>query len=882
MGTSVERLRIWLLAGAALLVAVIAGFLGYAHYRTHGIIKHLPGRMGATISKEFNGYTYSQSSEGKTIFTLHAAKAVQHKDGKYTLNDVNMVMYGRKQNRADRISGGQFEYDETSGVVHAIGLVHLDLQAPAPASTSEAAKHLQGAAAAQANPTDPEESGPNTHVIHVQTHGLVYMQKLGLAATEQQVDFAFGGLTGHSQGAEYSSDTGHVVLESAVTISGIEQGRPVLLTATHAELDRQTQLVTLTHARYDSGGETAQSDTALIHLRPDGTAERIEGLNHVRLDEAGDGFVTASHGDVTLDRANRPQVAVLTGNVDYIDDEPLRQARGEAAQATLNFGTHGRVDHVALRGDVHSIERVRANDGVREPWSVRDLTAASVDLFLVAGSAGKTLLREAQASGTAKLTSFVANMPTATRPQSGFTRSKLSGDSLDAQFIAPHGVSELSTVHGTGHTAIEQIASTGLDQLSTGDTLDATFREVPRGPAPHDASRPVKDPAGTTVEVATAVQTGDVAITRTIPATAAASAAGKQTASTQPEVQHATAKRAVYDQAADLLTLTGTVRMADEQSVLWADRVLFHQQSGDSSADGTVKVTYLDIGSNQPMHVLAAHAEFNHDAARATFYGADPAKPTGHLARLWQSGDSAQAGSSIEAPVLIFEKEQKRLTARGLGTGAPTDVHTVLVSDALSPAPAASPVPATAKPAGEASSSNAKAPGKFQPKKPESGPQIVRVASRQVVYSDRLRQAEFTGGVHVLDTDGDLRAQQATVFLAPAGAPAESRPQPQTPTGQVGAHFGGNVERIVASGKVDITQPGRRATGERLVYTAGDQLYVLTGSPTAPPKVVDAQQGTATGASLRFHPGDDSVVIAGPDGSLPGSKPHTETKVEQH
>src|SRR5271154_3463246 len=130
MLTSVERLRIGLLVGSGLLVAVIGGFLEYAHYRTHRIVRDLPGRLGATITKEFGAYTYSQSLQGKTVFTIHAAQAVQHVDGNYTLHDVNMVMYGRKGDRADHISGSEFEYDQKNGLVHAVGIVHLDLEAP--------------------------------------------------------------------------------------------------------------------------------------------------------------------------------------------------------------------------------------------------------------------------------------------------------------------------------------------------------------------------------------------------------------------------------------------------------------------------------------------------------------------------------------------------------------------------------------------------------------------------------------------------------------------------------------------------------------------------------------------------------------------------------
>jgi lipopolysaccharide export system protein LptA len=67
---------------------------------------------------------------------------------------------------------------------------------------------------------------------------------------------------------------------------------------------------------------------------------------------------------------------------------------------------------------------------------------------------------------------------------------------------------------------------------------------------------------------------------------------------------------------------------------------------------------------------------------------------------------------------------------------------------------------------------------------------------------------------------------------------------------------------MVAGAQVEIEQPGRRATGERLVYTASDGLFVLTGDDKAQPKLVDAARGTITGAALLFHAGDDRVVVS--------------------
>jgi lipopolysaccharide export system protein LptA len=92
--------------------------------------------------------------------------------------------------------------------------------------------------------------------------------------------------------------------------------------------------------------------------------------------------------------------------------------------------------------------------------------------------------------------------------------------------------------------------------------------------------------------------------------------------------------------------------------------------------------------------------------------------------------------------------------------------------------------------------------------------------------------------------------------------------------------MGGKLEKMVASGRVGMEQPGRRATGEQLVYTASDEMYVLTVTATALPKVVDDQRGTVMGTSLRFHSGDDSVVVSNGGESGAGQRVRTETRVK--
>jgi lipopolysaccharide export system protein LptA len=90
---------------------------------------------------------------------------------------------------------------------------------------------------------------------------------------------------------------------------------------------------------------------------------------------------------------------------------------------------------------------------------------------------------------------------------------------------------------------------------------------------------------------------------------------------------------------------------------------------------------------------------------------------------------------------------------------------------------------------------------------------------------------------------------------------------------------------MVATGQIAIEQPGRRATGGRLVYTASDQIFVLTGEGKTQPKLVDSERGTITGATLRFHSGDNSVVVSnvepGATGAATGQRVRSETRVDK-
>jgi len=867
MRNRVERLRVWLLGSAVFLVVVIAAFVGYARFLRH--LRHLkiPANLGVNIVRESGGWTLSRAAGSRTLYTIHAAKWEQHTNGKVALHDVSIQLYGKDGTRRDRIYGDEFEYDQSSGVVRALGVVHIDLQAG----------DVAGKPAAPAN-----AGGADAKVLHVTTSSLVYMEKLGVAATSEYIEFQGGAMTGNATGADYSSDSGMLVLHSAVKMSGMAGGQPVELTAASGSFDNHNQVAYLTHATYASAGRTAAADQATLHTRPDGSLERVEAQGNVTVAAKG-ATVTAQQADVAMNPAGQPEKAVLRGGVKYAADKSLSQVRGQADVATIAFDGQRKPQarHAVFTGGVRMTERTRATNATGEPWSSRELTAGVLDAVLAPTTAGRSELRDAEATGSPKLT--LVDAGSLGKGKGAGDRSELSADDMKAHMLpaAVAGQSpQLDTVSARGHTVLRQMSAKGVEQVSSGDTLDARFRANPTGAKGHVGTAASKGgaavlPVGGQMadSLVSALQQGHIAMTHRQPA--------KAGSKTGDDVSHATAARAMYDGDTERMTLTGGVKVADAGSTLWANQVTLDRESGDSEAVGGVKVDYVEDpaaenptrggeaaldgapGDSEPTHFLADRADMNHASDVATFHG----KPV----RMWQSG------SQVQAPVIELDRAQNRMIARSetatgwAGGTQPAVVHTVLMG-------ASGNVTGAGAGTGAAGSGTARCGGaKAGAGKAGGGAraqEAVRIASGGLIFSGILRQAEFTGGVRADTDDATIRAAQATAFLEPKGAPKAA----------VGAGDGtapslaGKLDRVVASGKVDVERPGLAATGERLTYNASDRVFLLTGDGSTLPKAVGAQ-GTTTGAALRFDSCDDSVQALGAVPGAPVQRVRTDARV---
>jgi lipopolysaccharide export system protein LptA len=144
------------------------------------------------------------------------------------------------------------------------------------------------------------------------------------------------------------------------------------------------------------------------------------------------------------------------------------------------------------------------------------------------------------------------------------------------------------------------------------------------------------------------------------------------------------------------------------------------------------------------------------------------------------------------------------------------------------------------------------ATGTSNSKKPVAAgaPSTVAMTGQKLTYVDSERRVHYDGGVNAKGSDFTASAKSLDAFLLP-----------HSETSTLAAPNGpGQLDRMVANGDVAIQQPNRKAEGQKLVYTAAEDKFVLTGGP---PCIFDAEQGKITGVSLTFFRRDDRVLVEG-------------------
>lgn len=268
--------------------------------------------------------------------------------------------------------------------------------------------------------------------------------------------------------------------------------------------------------------------------------------------------------------------------------------------------------------------------------------------------------------------------------------------------------------------------------------------------------------------------------------------------------RQATAERADFDTKTDWISLVGSPRIREAGSATTARDLRFNRATGDAEATGAVKTTYNQSRPSTPGGMFGGSTPIHVTGERATFDRQTGIGRYSGSARIWQGANM------VIAETITFNRETRSVVAQGL-RGTP--ITTVLV-----------------QPDGK---------GKQAP---------VTVRAQRLTYDDAAGTIRFEGGVTMRGADSSMMANDVVVYLAKEakkGADAPSR-----------------IERALATGAVRIDQGARRATGERLVYTAAEGRFDLTGGP---PRLSDTEHGAVTGASLTFWNRDARVLVDGGD-----------------
>jgi lipopolysaccharide export system protein LptA len=803
---TIERIRTGVLIAGALLIVALGVFLTLGRWRSPFSRRDLPKKLGIDVQQEANGFTQAGFHAGHATFRITASKVEQLKDDRYRLHVVKIEMFD-PNGSADRIEGSEFEYDQQTGIAKAAGPVEITLNRPPsqqpgpPKKPAEKANSLPK----PVSPTGPAPSA-DANKIHVRTSGLTFDQNSGVAVTREHVDFDMQQGWGSSMGASYDSENGKLVLDRAVDLNTRRGADPVHLQAGHAEFDRDANLCTLRSVTAQFRNGNARAEQAAIQFRDDGSAQQLDASNGLEMTTATGGKLAAPNGTLQFDDTNQPKHGHLSGGVTIDSKQSDRSLHGTAPTADLQFDQKGflRQAHLERKVNFISDQQAGASLQVHREW-----TSPVADLEFRNGGQGQLALDSIHGIEGVAVTSQSQHSDGAA------SHARLSADDVRGVFAAD---SALSSMTGLGHARIEQTTETGTEQSTTGDRLEARFRE--RQPGTPKTGTGENGVAPSEIDRATVI--GHVVMFQQ-PA--------QKPGAPLPAALEAMGARADYDGATEVLNLTGTPRVENGGLQLTADTIEVARATGDAFAHGNVKATWLgsdaqtpgrqsrsgtgpqvpSLSPQGPSHVIAAEAQIHQQTGEATFRG---------HARLWQQANS------VSAPVIVLDRVRQTLVAQAVSPAEP--VRVILLS-------ASTPTP------GKTGKSDK--------------PSVVRVRGGDLKYSDAERKA-------VMQSAGLGEVVTETAYAVTRSSEVELT---LLPPGNHAAPDGGQaeVDKMIARGHVVIDAQGRRGTGEQLAYTSQSGDYVLTGTEALPPRMMDPNRGTVTGGALIFNSRDDSVKVEG-------------------
>jgi len=670
----------------------------------------------------------------------------------------------------------------------------------------------KGRVSIQLQAVQPSTSAPSATPVkvgsplHLETSGLMFNKNTGIAKTAEKITFALPQGTGSAVGAAYDSKESIFQLHSDIHLM-TSGPKPTNLRAGSALYEQGSDQLKLTDLRAESGIRRMQAQHVVLHLRDDNTVERADASGGVTaiISGARPAQLQAAEASFTFGRQNQATGGKLAGGVTW-ESRGATASRGRAGRVILGFGRDNQIRAAQLRDNVELVQLSAVENGKPQSETRTSFTE------------GKPQLRTAELQQNSTGQTATQQQDVTQAPGTEFR-----GDGLD--LVVMDGT-RLRTATSVGPAQITlatpQRTGQGNNQIQNGKTAVTASRFEARFTADNRISTLTGDSPVKIVST-TPGHPDRVSESRDLLATFAK---GKtqtleevvQTGNVQihEDKRFATADQATYSQATDAMSLKGNVRYKDEAtgSALSSNLLTLNRSNGETSASGEVKTTYAEQKSDSSGAILSASQAVHVTAEQMVAKNSTGAARYSGNARLWQGGNI------VQAPILEFNRNGRWMEARSQGSQR---VSTVFVQQDKS--------------------------GKNAP---------VEVKADRLHYEEAKRKAAFEGSIVVRSTDSTLRANKAVIELKPQTAIQEAKKQ-RTKTQDQSAPS--EVQTIDATGDVQLEQTGRKAVGARLLYTADEGKFVLTGLPGVPPSIFDAEHGQVTGVSLTFFNHDGRVLV---------------------
>jgi len=763
-----QRYARWSLAAAGLLAVVVAGVYLRNVWLARQAAKKAPPAVPPTVEQRSNEFSFSKVEGQKTIYTVKASRTTEFKEGsRNLLEDVTIVVYGKTGERNDTLRTMACDFISNTGKISCAGEVQIRLQA---------------AKAPLASP----------NAIQIATSAVTFNRDTGEARTDKPVTFHWPGGVGRAVGVSYDSNVGTLRLHQSVELDLSPSALSEKAEATGEKIVHVS-------------GDTMSFQRVARIVRVDGNVHAQQVTHEL----------TAQEMVLELDAAFQARRYVASGHPELHDLSPQGPLVLSADEIVSQLRGDGSIESIVATGNVHGTRNTPVGgDGIDAGRLKVDLATRDNVPRLLTASNGVTLTSTSASfnGGTRHVQSDALEIHFSSKTRPGQTLMEtvntLAPARVDWQNVAlVNGKPVPQSTRMSGKQMnLKFDGENQLQQLVSSGGVEVT-RKLGDAPEETTTSRELTAKFDKTGEWTIIDQTGDVHFHD-------AQRAGQ-------------GDRAHEDHATNIVTLNGSVVIADATTRTTAQSASFAQGANTLRADGHVLTTDMHPNSavsisnlaQEPAHISAEHLVADTARGHAVYSG---------KGRLWQ-GQSVIEGDTIEldSPThILLVKGQ----VRGVFPQAPWN-----------PKPGEAP--------GQSSSQTARPPSNKRPgQAARPATQLGHVRGGLLTYWETESRGRIEQDAKVDSEQGSIQANLIDLYFSDSGAASGTK----------------QLTRSVASGDVTVHQEDRRGTSDHAEYTASEGKFVLSeGKPT----LYSSTGDTTTGRQLTFYFADDRIVVDSADGS---------------